>query len=83
MLVLIEPSGAYLSCLVCRGTRFRQREVLMNTSGATMFGFDWANKSGDGAICAACGFVHTFMGPGHRWVDPGSVPEAQLPPEVL
>ncbi|ADG80563.1 GATA-type domain-containing protein OS=Tsukamurella paurometabola (strain ATCC 8368 / DSM /CCUG 35730 / CIP 100753 / JCM 10117 / KCTC 9821 / NBRC 16120/ NCIMB 702349 / NCTC 13040) OX=521096 GN=Tpau_3992 PE=4 SV=1 [Tsukamurella paurometabola] len=55
----------------------------MNTTGATMFGFDWANKSADGAICAACGFVHTFMGPGHRWVDPGSVPATRVPPEFL
>lgn len=70
MHVFIETTQRRLACLVCGNDLFQQREVLMNTSGATMFGVDWANKSADGAICTACGFVHTFLGPGHYWVKP-------------
>ena len=50
-----------LACLVCEGTRFTRREVLMNTSGMTYLGWDWANKTALGAICDQCGFVHSFM----------------------
>lgn len=56
-----------LSCLVCDGTRFGYREVLMNTAGMTFFDLDWANKNAHGIICLACGYVHTFMGDQLRW----------------
>ncbi|BDD84594.1 hypothetical protein TPB0596_43570 [Tsukamurella pulmonis] len=69
MHVLIEPTQRYLACVVCGCTTFDRREVKMNTTGASFLGFDWANRSGDGAICTACGYVHTFLGPGHSWVN--------------
>jgi hypothetical protein len=77
--VFIAPTHRYLSCLICSGVSFTQREVQMNTSGMTFMGLDGWNRSADGAICARCGFVHTFMGRAHRWVDPSSVSPEDLP----
>ena len=38
-----------------------------------------ADKSADGVICVRCGYVHTFMGDAHEWVDPAVVDPADLP----
>ena len=45
-------------------------EIKLNTTGATFFGVDWANKSGMGAVCARCGYVHTFLDGMLEWRDP-------------
>jgi len=42
------------------GTEFSYSEIKLNTSGVSFMNLDWANKSGTGVICDACGFVHTF-----------------------
>lgn len=64
----VRVAGELLTCVVCkRGTEFARREVNMNTKGMTFFGLDWLNKSGDGAVCMTCGYVHVFMGDGHEW----------------
>ena len=52
-----------IACLVCEGTRFDYREILMKTSGMLILGLDWANKVGFGAVCCDCGYVHTFLDP--------------------
>ena len=39
----------------------------MNTKGTSFLNLDWLNKSGDGAICRTCGYVHVFMGSAHEW----------------
>ncbi len=63
--VLGEP----FVCHVCRtGTEFVQREVNMNTKGMSFLNLDWLNKSGDGAICRTCGYIHVFMGDAHEWL---------------
>jgi hypothetical protein len=41
----------------------------MNTKGMTFMNLDWLNRSGDGAVCTACGYVHVFMGDQHAWVE--------------
>jgi len=56
-------AGRQLACLVCEGTEFSYREVKLNTSGMSFMNLDWANKSGVGAICDGCSYVHTFAGP--------------------
>ena len=48
---VVLPSGQPLSCLVCGGQRFTRREIKMNTTGMTFMDLDWANRSGDGAVC--------------------------------
>lgn len=65
----VTVHGKPLTCIVCQtGTSFFHREIMMNTSGMTFMGWDWANATADGAICENCGFVHTFMGNSHAWV---------------
>ena len=59
----VHAAGRKLACLVCGERAFDYREIKLNTSGMSFMGLDWANKSGTGVICAACGFVHTFAGP--------------------
>lgn len=66
----IHVAGKTLACLVCGGTNFVRREVNMNTKGMSFLGLDWLNKSGDGAICSACGYVHIFMANAHMWQVP-------------
>jgi hypothetical protein len=65
VLVLDKP----LACLVCGGGEFARREVAINTKGMTFMNLDWLNRSGDGAVCTACGYVHVFMGKAHAWVE--------------
>ncbi|CAI9409071.1 hypothetical protein [Nocardioides sp. T2.26MG-1] len=65
-------TGTTLSCLVCGGGRFTRREIKLNTTGLTFMDLDWANRSGEGAICRACGYVHTFLDGDLAWGAPAS-----------
>lgn len=60
-------SGVALACLVCGGRDFTRREIKLNTTGLTFLDLDWANRSGEGAICRACGYVHTFLDGDLTW----------------
>jgi hypothetical protein len=62
--------GRRLVCLVCGADTFARREIKLNTTGMSFFGLDWANKSGDGAICRTCGFIHTFLEGALEWRRP-------------
>ena len=81
--VFVRPIQGFLSCQVCRGTLFAQREIKMTTTGMTFLDLDWLNRSGDGAICVRCGFVHTFMSDAHQFVDPEVVKPEDLPEDPL
>jgi predicted nucleic-acid-binding Zn-ribbon protein len=59
----VSVAGRRFECLVCGGKAFTYREIKLNTSGMSLMNLDWANKSGTGVICDACGFVHTFADP--------------------
>jgi predicted nucleic-acid-binding Zn-ribbon protein len=83
MHVYVVPLKRFLTCQVCEGNRFLQREIKMTTTGMTFFDLDWANKSADGAICLRCGFVHTFMGQGLQWLQPEQVKPEHLPVDPL
>lgn len=83
MHVYILPAQRFLSCHVCEGNVFAQREIKMNTTGMSFFDLDWLNKSADGVICVRCGFVHTFMGGAHQWVQMDQVNPADLPADPL
>lgn len=83
MHVFIRPTQTFLSCHVCNGLRFAQREIKMTTTGMTFFDMDWLNKSAEGAICIRCGFVHTFMADAQQWVDPAVVKPEDLPRDPL
>lgn len=83
MHVFVLPSQSFLSCHTCGGLLFARREIKMTTTGMTFLDLDWLNRSADGAICVRCGFVHTFMGTAHQWVDPAVVKPEDLPPDPL
>ncbi|MCC5912306.1 MAG: hypothetical protein JJT76_17965 [Clostridiaceae bacterium] len=53
--------GKDLICPVCDHDEFWTRETLMNTSGATFLGFDWANKAATNYVCNVCGYVYWFL----------------------
>lgn len=75
---LASVKNRALTCLVCGHTVFRRREVKLNSTGVSFFGYEWANESVAGLICAECGFVHHFAGPA---LDCWSV-EGGWPPNV-
>lgn len=62
-----------LVCPICGGKKFYDRLTLMNTAGATYFGFDWANKEATNFICEDCSYIFWFM-------DDPSVPIAKEQP---
>ena len=78
MHVFIRPTQSFLSCHVCGGLLFARREIKMTTTGMTFFDLDWLNRSADGVICVRCGYVHTFLGESHQWVDPATVDPSHL-----
>jgi hypothetical protein len=55
----VGSAGHGLSCFVCQGDTYERRTMTLLTSGIANSGF---NKRGEIAICATCGYVHTFMG---------------------
>lgn len=51
-----------LKCVICGHTYFWERNTLMNTSGMSFLGLDWANRNATNYICNKCGYVHWFLG---------------------
>jgi rubredoxin len=47
--------------VVCGGTRFHERNSLLNTRAAVFFNVNWANKEATNFICANCGYIFWFM----------------------
>jgi predicted nucleic-acid-binding Zn-ribbon protein len=60
----VTIAGRPLTCVVCGADRFTYREVKLTTTGLTFFDLDWLNRSGTGAICERCGYLHTFVDSG-------------------
>lgn len=57
----IGVRGEKLSCVVCGRDLFHKREALLNTTGLTFMGLDWANASAVCCVCDYCGYVHWFL----------------------
>ncbi|MER7173976.1 hypothetical protein [Streptomyces mesophilus] len=51
--------GRWISCLVCGGERFREREVKLNGRAWEFPNFTWTSATG--LICWHCGYVHLFV----------------------
>lgn len=79
----IRPTKTFLSCHVCGGLLFAQREIKMTTSAMTFFNLDWLNRAAEGAICLRCGLVHTFLGDAHDWIEPNDANPDELPEDPL
>jgi hypothetical protein len=57
------PDGRPIACLVCGWNLFFTRSIKLNTAGAELFGFAWANASSLALICARCTHLHEFADP--------------------
>ncbi len=53
--------GNALTCPICAGEEFWMRKTLMNTTGATFVGLDWANREAQNYICDNCGYILWFL----------------------
>ncbi len=53
--------GKKLECAICKHTLFWTRKTLMNTSGMSIMGLDWANKNATNYVCNNCGYVFWFL----------------------
>jgi hypothetical protein len=51
-----------LQCPVCQNQLFWAKRVQLNTSVATLFGLDWANRSAQCFICSECTYIFWFQG---------------------
>jgi len=56
----VTIKGIELVCPICGGKEFYYRQTLLNTSGATFFGFDWANANADNYVCNHCYYMFWF-----------------------
>lgn len=52
--------GHELVCPVCGGRHFWERKTLLNTSGMTFLGLDWANVDATNIVCESCGYMFWF-----------------------
>lgn len=57
----VQVGSRRLTCAVCGGQRFHERNSLLNTRAATFFNVDWANKAATNYICADCRYIFWFM----------------------
>jgi|GEM_PF-6724332 len=55
----VSSAGHQLVCFVCHGDEFEHHSATLLTSGIANSGF---NANGQLAVCATCGYVHTFFG---------------------
>jgi predicted nucleic-acid-binding Zn-ribbon protein len=58
----IEVMGEELKCPICRNNLFWTRSAQLNTSVATFFNLDWANKSATCFVCSNCTHISWFLG---------------------
>lgn len=52
--------GLRVCCPHCECGAFYKGRALLNTSGMTFLGLDWANKEATTLTCARCGLVQWF-----------------------
>lgn len=53
-------AGKSVQCPHCGGTEFEQREILLNTRGATFLNLDWLNRGATTLTCRKCGRIEWF-----------------------
>ncbi|MBN2405459.1 MAG: DNA-binding protein [Coriobacteriia bacterium] len=54
-------AGIQVTCSHCGGQEFDTGSALLNTTGMTLLGLDWANRDASLLICAKCGHVEWFL----------------------
>ena len=60
--VTIAVRGHQLKCPICGNNYFWTRRAQLNTSVASFFGFDWANRSATCFVCSDCTHISWFLG---------------------
>jgi uncharacterized protein len=55
-----RAGGKKVVCAHCGSTRFQERQAQLNTWIATLFNFDWLNRSATALICSRCGHIMWF-----------------------
>lgn len=53
--------GVSIICPCCQNDTFDKDRKLLNTSGASFLGVDWANKNATILICKRCTHISWFM----------------------
>jgi hypothetical protein len=59
---MMEVNGYQIKCVVCANEYFHAREGQLNTSAASFFNLDWANKSATCLVCSECTHIMWFLG---------------------
>jgi hypothetical protein len=59
---LVEIKGQKLVCPFCKNETFFSRRAQLNTSVASFFGLDWANRSATCFVCSECTHIEWFLG---------------------
>jgi predicted nucleic-acid-binding Zn-ribbon protein len=58
----VQVKGNDLVCPVCGNNHFYDRKAQLNTSLASFFGLDWANRSAVCFVCSNCTHIMWFLG---------------------
>lgn len=58
----VEIKGQSLICPVCNNRDFWVRNAQLNTSVATFFNLDWANRTATCFVCSECTHISWFLG---------------------
>jgi len=59
---MVAVKGHELRCPICNNAYFWTRRALLNTSMATFFNLDWANRSATCVACSDCTHISWFLG---------------------
>lgn len=59
---MMEVHSRQIKCVVCSNEYFYTREAQLNTSAASFFNIDWANKSATCLVCSECTHIMWFLG---------------------
>jgi hypothetical protein len=54
-------AGKQVTCPHCGGEDFDRSRALLNTTGFTLLGLDWANREADLLICTTCSEIRWFL----------------------
>lgn len=58
----VQVKGNDLCCPVCSNKYFWSRNAQLNTWVASLFNFDWANRSARCFVCSDCTYIFWFLG---------------------
>ena len=54
-------NGHKVTCTICGNIIFSRSTAQLNSSVATFFNFDWANRTANTLVCSSCSHVSWFL----------------------